>query len=144
MFSKACEYAIRASIFIAKNSFEGKRVSPKRISEEINSPQAFTAKILQALVKHNVIKSVKGAYGGFEIDKGDISKIKILQIVQAIDGDKTFKGCALGLETCDEKHSCPLHDKFKKVRNDLKQMLENTSLEELALDLKSGSAFLKI
>ena len=43
MFSKACENAIRASSFIAKNSFEGRRVSPKKISEEINSPQAFTA-----------------------------------------------------------------------------------------------------
>ncbi|MGK0323988.1 MAG: hypothetical protein ACJARX_001914 [Psychroserpens sp.] len=29
MFSKACEYGIRASIFIAKNSIEGKRVNPK-------------------------------------------------------------------------------------------------------------------
>ncbi|MFT4805030.1 MAG: Rrf2 family iron-sulfur cluster assembly transcriptional regulator, partial [Psychroserpens sp.] len=42
MFSKACEYGIRASIFIAKNSFEGKRVNPREISEEINSPYAFT------------------------------------------------------------------------------------------------------
>ncbi|WP_299334572.1 Rrf2 family transcriptional regulator [uncultured Psychroserpens sp.] len=144
MFSKACEYAIRASIFIAKNSFESRRVSPKKISEEINSPQAFTAKILQALVKYNIVNSVKGAYGGFEINKEDISKIKLLQIVQAIDGEKTFKGCALGLEACNEEHPCPLHDKFKDVRNDLKDMLEHTSLEELALDLKSGSAFLKV
>ena len=69
MFSKACEYGIRASIFIAKNSFEGIRVSPKEISEEINSPQAFTAKILQALVRNHVIKSVKGAYGGLKLIK---------------------------------------------------------------------------
>jgi DNA-binding IscR family transcriptional regulator len=67
-----------------------------------------------------------------------------MQIVQAIDGDKTFKGCALGLEECNEEHPCPIHDKFKAVRDDLKYMLESTSLEELALDLKSGSAFLKI
>ncbi|MEH6535757.1 MAG: Rrf2 family transcriptional regulator [Psychroserpens sp.] len=144
MFSKACEYAIRASIFIAKNSLEGQLVSPKKISEEINSPPAFTAKILQALVKNNVIKSVKGAHGGFKIEKEDVSKVKLIQIVQAIDGDKTFKGCALGLEKCDEQQPCPLHTKFKDIRIDLRDMLEHTNLKELALDLKSGSAFLKI
>ncbi len=144
MFSKACEYGIKASIFIAINSFENKRVSPKEISEEIDSPTAFTAKILQALVRHNIIDSVKGAYGGFEIDKKKISSIKLAQIVNAIDGDKIYKGCGLGLHTCDEEHPCPVHDKFKVVRTELKDMLENTNLEQLALDIKSGVAFLKI
>tara|TARA_R110002049_G_scaffold307773_2_gene509419 strand:+ start:6582 stop:7016 length:435 start_codon:yes stop_codon:yes gene_type:complete len=143
MFSKACEYGIKATIFIAIKSFEGKRVSPKEISEEINSPQAFTAKILQALVRHHVITSIKGAYGGFEIDKNKIETIKLSQIVNAIDGDSIYNGCGLGMETCDEHHPCPVHDKFKSVRDELKQMLENTSLEELALNIKSGASFLK-
>ncbi|PNQ72475.1 transcriptional regulator [Hanstruepera neustonica] len=144
MFSKACEYGIKASIFIAISSSEGKRVTPKQIAEEINSPQAFTAKILQALVKHNVINSVKGAYGGFEIEKNDISKIKLAQIVNAIDGDKIYRGCGLGLEICDENHPCPVHDKFKSVRTDLQNMLESTTLEELAINIKSGASFLKV
>ncbi|RAJ15049.1 RrF2 family transcriptional regulator [Olleya aquimaris] len=144
MFSKACEYGIRATIFIAKNSAEGKRVSPKEISEEINSPQAFTAKILQALVKNNLIKSVQGAYGGFEIDKNKISKIKLAQIVNAIDGDSIYIGCGLGLDKCDENHPCPVHDKFKEIREGLRALLENTNLEELALNIKKGVAFLKV
>jgi len=144
MFSKACEYAIKAAIFIATKSYEGKRVSPKEISAEINSPQAFTAKILQALVKHNIVNSVKGAYGGFEIDKNNISNVKLAQIVNAIDGDSIYSGCGLGLETCDENHPCPVHDKFKGVRDELKLMLEETNLEELALNIKSGTSFLKV
>lgn len=144
MFSKACEYGIKASIFIAVNSSENRRVSPKEISEEIDSPQAFTAKILQALVRHNVIKSVRGAYGGFEIDKDKIATTKLSQIVFAIDGDQIYKGCGLGLHTCNEKHPCPVHDKFMVVREELKEMLENTTLEQLALDIKSGVTFLKI
>ncbi|MBP0904680.1 RrF2 family transcriptional regulator [Mariniflexile gromovii] len=143
MFSKACEYGIKACIFIAINSYEGKRVSPKEIAEEINSPQAFTAKILQALVRHNIIESVKGAYGGFEVSKNEIKHIKLAQIVKAIDGDSIYNGCGLGLEKCDENHPCPVHDKFKGVRDELKYMLENTSLEELALNIKSGASFLK-
>lgn len=144
MFSKACEYGIKACIFIAINSYDGKRVSPKEISKEIDSPQAFTAKILQALVKHDIIASYKGAYGGFEIDNSKLSSIKLSQIVIAIDGDHVFSGCGLGLEICDENHPCPVHDKFKRVREDLKFMLENTSLEELARGIKSGAAFLKV
>lgn len=144
MFSKACEYGIKAAIFIAINSYEGKLVSPKEIAKEINSPQAFTAKILQALVKHDVVNSIKGAYGGFEIDKSKIAAVKLSHIVNAVDGDSIYNGCGLGLETCDENHPCPVHDKFKGVRDELKFMLENTSLEELALNIKSGASFLKV
>ncbi|EDP71833.1 transcriptional regulator, BadM/Rrf2 family protein [Flavobacteriales bacterium ALC-1] len=144
MFSKACEYGIKATIYIATNSYEKKRVSLKEIAKEIDSPVAFTAKILQDLVRHQIINSVQGAYGGFEIEKHKIPTIKLAQIVNAIDGDKIYSGCGLGLHTCDEEHPCPVHDKFKIVRTELKDMLENTNLEELALDIKSGTSFLKI
>ena len=65
MFSKACEYGIKASIFIALCSYKGVRVSLKSIAKEINSPEAFTAKILQDLVRHDVINSVKGGLWWF-------------------------------------------------------------------------------
>ena len=144
MFSKACEYGIKASIFIALKSYQEKRVSLKAIAKEVASPEAFTAKILQDLVRHEIINSVKGAHGGFEIDKNKISSIKLEQIVYAIDGNKIYSGCGLGLEICNELHPCPVHEKFKSIRSELKNMLETTNLEELALDIKSGISFLKI
>ncbi len=144
MFSKACEYGIKASIYIALNSYDGKRVSLKEIAKEVNSPEAFTAKILQDLVRHKIINSVKGAYGGFEIDKENIASIKLAQIVNAIDGDGIYHGCGLGLDVCDANHPCPVHDQFITIRNELKYMLEKTNLEQLALDIKSGTSFLKI
>ena len=144
MFSKACEYGIKASIYIALNSYDGQRVSLKEIAREINSPEAFTAKILQDLVRHKIINSVKGAYGGFEIEKQDIATIKLAQIVNAIDGDSIYHGCGLGLDVCDANHPCPVHDQFITVRNELKHMLETTNLEKLAMDIKSGASFLKV
>ncbi|GGK13321.1 hypothetical protein GCM10007962_04530 [Yeosuana aromativorans] len=143
MFSKACEYGIKAAIFIAINSYENRRVSPKAIAQEINSPQAFTAKILQELVRNNIVNSVKGAYGGFEIEQTNIKNIKLSQIVKAIDGDKIYNGCGLGLEKCDETHPCPVHDKFKDIRDNLKYMLEHTSLDELAMSIQAGESFFK-
>jgi Rrf2 family protein len=143
MFSKTCEYGIKACIYIAGQSREDRRVSLKDIAKEIGSPEAFTAKILQSLAKNQIIDSIKGPSGGFQIDKKKMEKIKLSQIVKAIDGDDIYKGCALGLKECSEKKPCPVHDKFKIVRDELKDMLESTNLSELSFGLMEGYTFLK-
>jgi len=143
MFSKACEYGIRATIYIAMQSLEGNRVNLKEIAAAIDSPVAFTAKILQQLVKNNIVESVKGAKGGFQIERSRIDSIKLNQIVSAIDGDEIFKGCALGLSECNETLPCPVHFKFKEIRDDLEHMTKETSIYELATGLEVGLTFLK-
>ena len=143
MFSKACEYGIRATIYIAMQSLQGTRVNLKDISKEIDSPVAFTAKILQQLAKNDIIKSVKGPSGGFEIDKEAIDSIKLIHIVSAIDGDKIFNGCGLGLKECNEDYPCPVHFQFKEIRDTLKKMANETSIYELATGLEVGLTFLK-
>lgn len=143
MFSKACEYGIRAAIYIAMQSRHGERASLKAIASEIDSPVAFTSKILQQLVKHKIIVSVKGPVGGFEIDPGKLETVKLSHIVSAIDGNQIYVGCGLGLKNCSEIMPCPLHEKFKKIREELRHMLESTSLGELSDGLKTGDTFLK-
>lgn len=143
MFSKTCEYGIKATVYIAFQSLDGKRVSLKDIAKSIDSPIAFTAKILQQLSKNEIIHSTLGATGGFEIGRGRMDKIKLSQIVSAIDGDTIYKGCGLGLKECNARKPCPVHDKFKIIRDELKVMLENTSVYELALGLKDGLTVLK-
>ena len=143
MFSKACEYGIKASIYIALQSIQGERVSLKKIAKEINSPEAFTAKILLQLAKIDIIKSSKGPSGGFEIPKDKIDTIMLADIVFAIDGNSIYEGCALGFNICNATKPCPIHDKFVNVREELKRMLQNTSLYELATGLEVGLTFLK-
>lgn len=143
MFSKTCEYAIRATIFIASESFQNRRAGLKDIAVKIDSPEAFTAKILQNLAKSKIVTSIKGVGGGFEIPLDQMTKIKLADIVSAIDGDSVFRGCGLGLSDCSEDHPCPMHDKFKVIRNELQFMLENTSLEELAKGINTGNTFLR-
>lgn len=143
MFSKACEYGIKATIYIAVQSMQDCRVSLKEIAKEIDSPVAFTAKILQQLARNNIVESVKGPTGGFQIEKKNIDSIKLRRIVSAIDGDSIFRGCGLGFKECNENYPCPIHDKFKKVRDELQQMLEDTSIYELATGLEIGLTYLK-
>ena len=87
MFSKACEYGIKAIIYIATQSLKGERVKTGDIVENVGSPVAFTAKILGALTKHNIVDSYTGPYGGFEIHTARMKTIKLSEIVFAIDGD---------------------------------------------------------
>ncbi|MDO6517355.1 Rrf2 family transcriptional regulator [Zobellia galactanivorans] len=143
MFSKACEYGIRASTYIALKSLEGTRVSLKEIADKIDSPVAFTAKILQQLSKKQIIESVKGSLGGFQISQSNISKIKLAQIVYAIDGNNVYEGCGLGLKRCNSNEPCPVHDKFIQIRADLKEMLESTSLYDMTMGLEEGLTHLK-
>ena len=144
MFSKSCEYGIRAMIYIAGQSMKERRVSLKDIAEEIDSPVAFTAKILQQLSRSNLVDSVKGPTGGFEIQPARMKKISLGAIVKAIDGDSIFKTCGLGLKQCSEKRPCPVHHQFKFIRENLCRMLDDTSLFELSLGLKDGSTYLKL
>ena len=142
MFSKACEYGIRAVLFIAKESQEDKRPNIAQISKAVDSPVPFTAKICQQLARAGIILSKKGPNGGFYMEKN--STLKLIDIVSAIDGLSIFSGCCLGLTECSSAHPCPVHDQFEDVRGGLKTMCENTSVVGLALDLSAGETFLKV
>lgn len=142
MFSKACEYGIKSILYIATQSIDGKRVKIVDVANNSGSPEAFTAKILGKLTKAGVVNSYKGAYGGFEIDAHKMKTIKISEIVYAIDGDSIYNGCALGLSECDANDPCPMHEKFYRIRNELKIMLDTTTIYELASKLKSGKSTL--
>ncbi len=143
MFSKSCEYGIKAVIYIAQQSLKNKRVRLGDIAKAINSPVAFTAKTLQLLAREKIIHSVMGKAGGYLIETNKLEKINLSQIVKAIDGETIYNGCGLGLEGCNELAPCPIHNEFKQVREKLKLMLINTTIKDLALSLDSGLAYLK-
>lgn len=142
MFSKSCEYAIRAAIYIAAEGTMDKKVGIDEICNHIEAPKHFTAKILQILTRNKIISSQKGVNGGFYLDK-DQPKMTLIQIVSAIDGDLLFTRCGLGLKECSEEEPCPLHDRFKGLRAGIKKMLEDATIEVMAGKLKKGKGFLK-
>ena len=143
MFSKACKYGIRATLYLAQQSEKGGWINITDIARAINSPVAFTAKIMQALVRNDIIASLKGPTGGFRIPHGRLGSIRLGQVVRAIDGDSLFKGCALGLEECSEEMPCPMHGQFKHIRTELTKILDSTNLENMSDGLKGGLTFLK-
>lgn len=142
MFTKSCEYAIRAVIFIAQQTYAGTKTGVKEIAINIDAPEHFIAKILQELVRKGLIQSAKGPNGGFYLDDNALHH-SLADIVKTIDGEKLFHGCALGLRQCSESHPCPLHNEFKQVRNKLTKMLESATVSTFVHALENNQAFLK-
>ncbi len=143
MFSKACEYGIKASVYIIDSSLKNQKVSMKDVAKAIESPEAYTSKILQQLSKSKIIQSEKGPNGGFSVEKGKIEQLNLSMIVSAIDGDSIYEGCGLGFHQCNESKPCVIHHQYKSIRDGLKRMLENTLLVDLSEDIEKGLSFLK-
>jgi Rrf2 family iron-sulfur cluster assembly transcriptional regulator len=143
MFSKACEYAIKASIYIAQQSHQDRRVNVKEVAKAVNAPEAFTAKILQQLCRENILSSNRGKQGGFIFNLDKQKETKIFDVVTIFDGDGLFTNCGLGLTKCSMENPCPVHDDFKEVRNSLVAMVQKYSFYDLALKTETGLAWLK-
>ena len=142
MFSKSCEYAIKAMIFVAQKSKDEVRVGVKEITKGIDAPEHFIAKILQDLVKKKLVNSVKGPNGGFYMDSLNL-KSSISDIVKAIDGDGIYKDCVIGLKLCSEKNPCPVHFEYKEIKKNLIAMLEQSTIADFNDKLDTGKYFLK-
>ncbi|MFD1630215.1 RrF2 family transcriptional regulator [Pseudopedobacter beijingensis] len=142
IFSKTCEYAMRAVFFIAHKTTNNNRVGLKEIAQGIDSPEHFLGKILQDLSRKGIILSAKGPTGGFYMD-GRTLKQPLSAVVEAIDGDNIFVGCGLGLTYCSESNPCPIHHDFKRIRTDIIKMLKKTTIEEFNEDLVLGNFTLK-
>ena len=138
MFSKTCKYGIKALIYIAIQSIEGKRVTLGEISKKTDTPEAFTAKILGALSKSGLVSSFTGPNGGFEIGVDKMKSVTLSDIVSVIDGDDIFWQCPLGLTGCDADNPCPVHYKFAEIRTKFKAMSASTTVYEMATKLQSN------
>lgn len=143
MFSKRCEYAIRAVIYIAQNSKDGSRIAIRDIAKGIDSPEHFIAKILQEMSRKGLVNSIKGPNGGFYLDKKSL-KHSIADIVVHVDGDNVFSGCVLGLDQCSELKPCPMHEKYKPIRKKLNEMMRAAKIGEVSEQLQHVVTYLSL
>ncbi len=142
MFSKACEYAIRAALYISIKSIDGSKLGIKEIAKEIDSPVHFTAKILQTLSREGIISSIKGPNGGFYLEP-KAKPVSLNDIVKVIDGDDVLHACSLGLKQCSNEFPCPIHDEIKAYKDRLRKVMKEKTVQQLAIELASGKTFLK-
>ena len=131
LYSKSAEYAIQAMIYLSENQTD-KPTMIAAIAEAYNIPYQFLAKIVQNLVKRNLVVAKRGRNGGINLSRNP-KDIYLTEIIDAIDGPppETEK-CVIGLDLCSDETPCPLHHKWKPIRIDIREMLAAENLEELA------------
>lgn len=128
IFSKKCEYGLQAVLYLAANL--DKQVIPSdEIAKELNIPKEFVSKILQNLTESGIVFSRKGKSGGFALAKNP-RKIKLIDIVAAIDGLDIFNSCVLGFPKCSPENPCPLHDKWGQLRTSAYNMLADETIDQ--------------
>ena len=139
MFSKSCQYALQSVLYIAIHGDSRQPIKIKEISEKQNIPIHFLGKILQILVKHKILVSVKGPTGGFILsdDKNDLTLLKIVEVVDGLD---IFNQCGIGLRGCSDEQPCPIHNEYKVVKAKIRTLLEEKTLNELCKDVESGKS----
>ena len=129
IFSKKCEYGMQAVLFLAAQE-PGIIVSAETISQVLKIPKEFISKILQSLRESKIIYSAKGKSGGFCLAKPP-SEIKLIDVVEAIDGLEMFNSCVLGFPECSPDTPCPVHDSWGALRTQAYEMLSNETLDKL-------------
>lgn len=143
MISNSSKYAIKTVLFLATYSNVAKKIMVKDIAEPINVPQAYIAKLLQALVKENIVSSDRGPKGGFYLDEANLNK-SIMSIITVIDGEEKLNACMLSLEKCNKEKPCPLHYILSPSRNIILESLKNKTIKDLSLSVKLGQSFLPL
>lgn len=141
MFNKETEYALRGLVYIQVQNLKGFKPGITEIAMEIDAPPFYTGKIMQRLVKQGFLTSIKGKGGGFLFDvrKPDLS---LKTIIQAIEGEKTFAGCGIGLKHCDENNPCPLHAQYAPIRDSINNLISGNTIQSLAREHHNGDDFL--
>ncbi|MBZ5502536.1 MAG: Rrf2 family transcriptional regulator [Acidobacteriia bacterium] len=133
IFSRPCEYAIRAMTHLA-DSPEGV-ARAQEIAEAEDIPLPILSKVLQDLARDGLLKSRRGPGGGFRLARGP-EHISLRDVVAAIDGTEDFYRCVAGLAGCSEEAPCPLHDMWKHFRENLMVSLETSTLDSMAKVVK--------
>ena len=128
IFSKKCEYGLQAVLYLAAK-MTNEVIPSDEIARKLNIPKEFVSKILQSLTESGIVYSKKGKSGGFALAK-EPNKIRLIDIVAAIDGLDIFNSCVLGFPHCSPDNPCPVHDKWGKLRMNAYNMLTDETIDK--------------
>jgi Rrf2 family protein len=128
IFSKKCEYGLQAILFLSARE-KGETVRAEDIASALQIPREFVSKILQELTFTGIVDSKKGKSGGFLLAKAP-AKIRLIDVVRAIDGPDIFNKCVLGFPDCSSESPCPVHHTWSKLSKETYTMLSEATLDE--------------
>ncbi|WP_432823105.1 RrF2 family transcriptional regulator [Trichloromonas sp.] len=124
------EYAIRGIIYLAKQE-PGKLVLISEIADAVDVPQSFLAKIFQSITRLGIVRSSRGAGGGFCLAR-PAAQITLREVVEAVEGPICPNRCLIGAGTCERSDTCNVHPVWRRVQEQVQQVLDEVTLAELS------------
>lgn len=131
VLTRAGDYGIFGVIYLAKQP-KGKIVSLSEVSKAEGIPEKFLAKIFQSLTRSGLIRSYRGARGGFSLGR-PASQITVKELLEAIQGPICFSKCLSQLEDCERSEICKLRDVMQTAQDNTIKILTQKTLADLVL-----------
>jgi Rrf2 family protein len=126
MLPKTAEYALRAAVWLGQSP--GGHQSAEQISAGTKIPRRYLHKVLQDLVRANLVKSQPGPGGGYSLARQP-EEVTILDVVNAVAPLERIQQCPLGLKS--HTSLCPLHHELDKVYAHAEEAFGHVTLAQL-------------
>ena len=127
MISQTVEYALRAVVTIAQHG--GAPLTAQRISELTKVPAPYLSKMLQSLVRANLLGSQRGINGGFTLNRSP-EELRILEVVNVVDPVRRIHTCPLGFSS-HGTNLCPLHRRLDDAIASLEEVFRKSTVAEM-------------
>jgi Rrf2 family cysteine metabolism transcriptional repressor len=122
-------YGLTIMMALAKQAGEGP-ISLKSIAKEYKLSEHYLEQLIAPLRNAMLVKSVRGAYGGYMLAK-DAKEITAGDIIRVLEGPIS------PVEVMDDEEPAK-RNLWIKIRDAVKDVLDNTTLEDLATYEDSG------
>jgi Rrf2 family protein len=127
--TRAGEYGVLGLLNLARRP-PGQVVMIDDISRQENIPRSFLAKVFQNLVKAGLIRSTRGAGGGFLLVKKP-EDVTVLEVIEAIEGKIALQRCLEDVPDCENSRGCVLCHLFGQAQDRVKEVFARTTLADL-------------
>ncbi|MEZ6034818.1 MAG: Rrf2 family transcriptional regulator [Planctomycetaceae bacterium] len=126
MLSKTAEYALRVVACLAGD--HGQPESADLLCEQTKVPRRYLHKVLQDLVRSELVRSRSGPGGGYALARVP-DEITILDVVNAVAPLERIHHCPLGLPS--HKTLCPLHRELDKAYAATEEAFSNVTIGQV-------------
>jgi Rrf2 family protein len=130
--SKKADYALMAMKHLALKR-DVSSTSAREIAEQYDIPIELMAKVLQRLVRLQLLASTQGTRGGYMLGR-PASQISVAEVIEAIDGPFTVTACSTDKHDCEQFGKCSIRDPLWAIRERIVAALGTVTIAEIAAE----------
>ena len=129
--TQEADYAIRFVYILAKkpDTVQG----AAQLSQMAATPERYTLKILHKLKHQGIVRSIKGAHGGYRL-ACEPAELSLKRVIEAIDGEIALSKC-MGDEPCTRmgmnKCECCFHQIFCTLSREVAERLSGITIADV-------------